>query len=137
MDCGRYISFKPLLLLIFLSLLLLSAWLLGYAEEGVDKRVDPELRGLWNGMVTRLIEKDVEGALGYFSPATRGRYRDQFNLMRERLPEIFTGMREIEPVYIKGDEAKYRVRIRENGGEHTGYIWFGKDVLGQWKIEKF
>ena len=123
--------------LVFVSLLLLSGWIVGAAEDSVDSRVDSELKALWGGMVTRLIERDIEGALGYFSYNTRGRYREQFNLIKERLPEIFSGMRDIEPVYIKGDEAKYRVRIREDGGGHTGYIWFRKDILGRWKIEKF
>ena len=124
-------------ILIFISLLLLSVWMLGHAEDSAEQRVDSEIKALWSAMVTRLIEKDIEGALGYFSYSTRGRYREQFNLIKERLPEIFSGMRDIEPVYIKGDEAKYRVRIREDGGGHTGYIWFGKDILGRWKIEKF
>lgn len=124
-------------ILIFISLILLSSWIAGYAEDAADQKVDSELKALWSGMVTRLIERDIEGALGYFSYSTRGRYREQFNLIKERLPEIFSGMRDIEPVYIKGDEAKYRVRIREDGGGHTGYIWFGKDILGRWKIEKF
>ncbi len=124
-------------ILIFISLLLLSVWMLGHAEDSAEQRVDSELKALWGGMVTRLIERDIEGALGNFAYSTRGRYREQFNLIKDRLPEIFTGMRDIEPVYIKGDEAKYRVRIREDGGGHTGYIWFGKDILGRWKIEKF
>ena len=123
--------------LVFVSLLLLCGWIVGATEDSVDSRVDSELKALWSGMVTRLIERDVEGALGYFAYSTKGRYREQFNLIKNRLPEIFSGMRDIEPVYIKGDEAKYRVRIREDGGERTGYIWFGKDILGQWKIEKF
>jgi len=126
---------KALMILVLIGVL--SGWTLGYAEDSVDHRVDSELKALWSGMVTRLIERDVEGALGYFSYSASGRYREQFNLIKERLPEIFAGMRDIEPVYIKGDEAKYRVRIREDGGERTGYIWFGKDILGQWKIEKF
>ena len=124
-------------ILIFVSLLLLSIWTSGYAEEAADHRVDSELKALWSGMVTRLIERDVEGALGYFAYSTRGRYKEQFNLIKDRLPEIFSGMRDIEPVYIKGDEAKYRLRIREDRGERTGYIWFGKDIVGKWKIEKF
>lgn len=111
--------------------------MLGYAEEGADQRVDAELKALWSGMVTHLLERDIEGALDYFSYSTRGRYKEQFNLIKDKLPEIFSGMRNIEPVYIKRDEAKYRVRIREDGGGHTGYIWFRKDMLGKWKIEKF
>ncbi|MDZ4384365.1 MAG: hypothetical protein U0940_02660 [Nitrospirota bacterium] len=124
-------------ILIFISLLFLSVWMLGHAEDSAEQRVDSKIKALWSAMVTRLIEKDIEGALGYFSYSTRGRYREQFNLMKERLPEIFAGMQDIEPVYIKGNEAKYRVRIREDGGERTGYIWFWKDIAGEWKIDKF
>ena len=124
-------------ILIFIALLFLSVWVLGHAEDSEEQRVDSELRALWSRMAARLIERDVEGALGYFAYSTKWRYREQFNLIKNRLPEIFAGMRDIEPVYIKEAEAKYRVKIREDGGEHTGYIWFGKDILGQWKIEKF
>lgn len=124
-------------LLVFTSLLLLSIWIAGYAEDMVDQRVDSELKGLWNNAVNHLINKDIEGALVYFTYSTRGRYRDQFNLIGDNLPAIFSGMRDIEPVYIKGDEAKYRARTKDEGGDRTGYIWFRKDFLGRWKIEKF
>lgn len=124
-------------ILVFTSLILLSAWIAGYAEDMADQRVDSELKSLWNNAVNHLINKDIEGALGYFVYSTRGRYREQFNLIGDRLPSLFSGMRDIEAVYIKGDEAKYRLRIKDEEGERTGYIWFRKDFLGRWKIEKF
>jgi len=124
-------------LLIFTSLMLLSFWIAGYAEEVMDRQIDKELKEIWNGMVDRLIRRDIEGAAGYITSSTRERYREQFHMIEDRLPEIFRVMRDIEPVYIKKDEAKYRIRIREDGGERTDYIWFRKDLLGRWKIERF
>ncbi len=110
---------------------------MGYAENMADQRVDSELRSLWEEMINRLVERDIERALGYFAYSSRGRYREQFKLIEEGLSEIFSGMREIEPVYIKEDDAKYRIRIKDEGGELTGYIWFRRDVFGRWKIDKF
>lgn len=124
-------------LLLFTSLILFSLWIAVHAEDMADRKVDPGLKTLWNEMITHLKDKDIEGALGYFTDSTRERYREQFSLIVDRLPAIFSGMRDIEPVYIKGDEAKYRVKIKDEAGENTGYIWFRKDILGRWKIEKF
>lgn len=124
-------------LLIFTSMMLLSFWIAGYAGDIADRRVDTELKGIWNGMVEGLMRKDIESALGYITYSTRGRYREQFRMIEDRLPEVFSEMRDIEPVYIKKDEAKYRIKIKGDGGESTGYIWFRKDLLGRWKIEKF
>ena len=124
-------------LLVFTSLLILSIWIAGHAEDISDHRVDSELKVLWSEMVTRLIDKDIEGALEYFTYSTRGRYREQFSLIKDSLPAIFSGMRDIEPVYIKGAEAKYRVKMKDAGGEHTGYLWFRRDIFGRWKIDKF
>ena len=122
---------------VFICLLLFAGWPEGYAGEITDPEADSELKTIWNGMITMLMEKDIEKAVEYFTHSTRERYREQFSLIADRLPVIFSGMRDIEPIYIKGDEAKYRVRINDNGRERTGYIWFRSDMLGRWKIEKF
>ena len=124
-------------ILIFISLILLSNWIAGHAENMADQKVDSELNTIWREMTNRLIEKDIEGALGYFAYSSRERYREQFSVIGDRLPMVFAGMRDIESVYIKDNEAKYRVRIKDASGGHTGYIWFRKDMSGRWKIEKF
>ncbi|MBI5755629.1 MAG: hypothetical protein HZA12_01775 [Nitrospirae bacterium] len=124
-------------ILIFISLILLSNQIAGYAEDVADQKVDSELKTIWREMTNRLIEKDIEGALGYFAYSSRERYREQFSVIGDKLPMVFAGMRDIESVYIKDNEAKYRVRIKDASGEHSGYIWFRKDMFGRWKIERF
>lgn len=128
---------KKKLLILVLSLIFLSVLAAGHAEDTTDYRMDNELKAIWNDMVTHLINKDVEGALGYFTYSSRWRYKEQFNQAVDKLPEIFSDMRNIEKVYIKEDEAKYRVRLKDKGKEYTSYIWFSKDMFGRWKIEKF
>src|SRR3989304_9442850 len=103
-------------ILIFISLILLSNWIAGYAEDVADQKVDSELNTIWREMTNRLIEKDIEGALGYFAYSSRERYREQFSVIGDRLPMVFAGMRDIESVYIKDNEAKYRVRIKDASG---------------------
>lgn len=124
-------------LFIFVLLLLFSGLITVYAEDVAEQRIDSSLRTIWNEMVARLSVGDIEGALEYFTYASRGRYREQFTSIRERLPALSSGMRDIEMVFIKGDEAKYRIKLKDRGGERTGYIWFRKDIFGRWKIEKF
>lgn len=137
--CGRYISFNLLKknLLFYLFLILLCTITSVYAADPPDLQSDVELKNIWNAMVTSLIKKDVEGALDNFTFISRWRYREQFRQAKDKLPEIFSGMRDIEKIYIKKGEAKYRIRIKENGKEYTNFIWFTKDLFGRWKIEKF
>lgn len=136
MGSGRYISFKstPLILL---SLFLVFSSIFVYAADQSDSQLDAELKNIWNSMVTALIKKDVEGSLDNFTYFSRWKYREQFRQAADKLPEIFSGMRDIEKIYIKKDEAKYRIRIKEKGKEYTSFIWFTKDMFGRWKINKF
>ncbi len=123
---------------IFLAVLILLIWnLTSHAGESTDTNIDKELKAIWGQMINRLAARDIEGALGYFTYSSRWRYKEEFTLIEDKLPEIFPKMREIESVYIKDDEAKYRVRIRNNHDEYTQYIWFRKDIFGRWKIDKF
>ena len=88
-------------------------------------------------MIDRLSAGDIEGAVGYFTYSSRWKYKEEFTLAKDKLPEISAKMGKIEPVYIKDDDAKYRVRIRDEENEYTHYIWFRKDIFGRWKIDKF
>lgn len=136
MDSGRYINFKTTFI-VFVFFIFFGISISGYAEDLKDPGIDSEIKSIWNEMVTRIVNKDIEGAIEYFTYSSRKRYREQFNMVAEKLPVIFSGMRYIEPVYIKDTEAKYRIRIKDANGERTVYIWFMKDFLGRWKIDKF
>ena len=138
---GRYISFKfkknSLLIYASFFMILLRILTSAYAADQPDSIADNEIKGVWNLMVTSLVKKDVAGALDNFTYSSRWRYSDQFRQAKDRLPEIFSGMRDIEKIYIKNNEAKYRIRLKENGKEYTSFIWFVKDMFGRWKIDKF
>lgn len=124
--------------LFIVTLIIVLSWsFTGYAGESTNTSIDKELKTIWGSMINRLSARDIEGALGYFTNSSRWRYKEEFTLIEEKLPEIFSKMREIESVYIKDDEAKYRVRIRNTHDEYTQYIWFRKDIFGRWKIDKF
>ncbi|MEK6714281.1 MAG: hypothetical protein AABY41_08845 [Nitrospirota bacterium] len=124
--------------LFIVTLIIVLSWsFTGYAGESTNTSIDKELKTIWGSMINRLSARDIEGALGYFTYSSRWRYKEEFTLIEEKLPEIFSKMREIESVYIKDDEAKYRVRIRNTHDEYTQYIWFRKDIFGRWKIDKF
>ncbi|MBI5193932.1 MAG: hypothetical protein HZA08_10895 [Nitrospirae bacterium] len=131
---GAYMKKK---LLILLSLFLMFCSISVYAADPPDSQSDVELKNIWNSMVTSLIKKDIESALDNFTLISRWKYHEQFKQVSDKLPEIFSGMRDIEKIYIKKGEAKYRVRFKENGREYTSFIWFTKDMLGRWKIDKF
>ena len=118
-------------------LLLLSCNLTSHAGEAVDAAVDKELKAVWASMISRLSAGDIEGAVGYFTYSSRWKYKEEFTLAKDKLPEISAKMGNIEPVYIKDDDAKYRVRIRNEDNEYTHNIWFRKDIFGRWKIDKF
>ncbi len=118
-------------------MILLSWNFTGHAGESVDIPIDKELKSIWTSMINRLSAGDIEGALEYFTDSSRWKYKAEFTLAKDKLPQISSKMEKIEPVYIKDDEAKYRVRIGNTGDEYTHYIWFRKDIFESWKIEKF
>lgn len=123
--------------LLLTILLLLSSNLTAHAGESMDAAVDKELKAVWASAIDRLSAGDIEGAIGYFTHSSRWKYKEEFTLANDKLPEISAKMGNIEPVYIKDDDAKYRVRIRNEDNEYTHYVWFRKDMFGRWKIDKF
>ena len=123
---------------ILLTVIVVISWnLTGHAGESIDANIDKGLKVIWTSMLARLSAGDIEGAVGYFTYSSRWKYKEEFTLAKDKLPEIYAKMGNIEPVYIKDDDAKYRVRIRDEDNEYTHYIWFRKDIFGRWKIDKF
>ena len=123
--------------LLLTIILLLSCNITSHAGESMDAAVDKDLKAIWASMINRLSAGDIEAAVGYFTYSSRLKYKEEFTLAKDKLPEIYAKMGNIEPVYIKDDDAKYRVRIRDEDNEYTHYIWFRKDIFGRWMIDKF
>lgn len=95
--------------------------------------VEEILKALWTKFKNDLITSNIEAALSIFTPETRGRYAEQFFLLGESLPDIFTNIGDIQIISLKDNLAKTRVYE----GEITHYVWFARDIYGQWKIHKF
>jgi len=95
--------------------------------------VEEILKALWTKFKNELIANNIEAALSIFTPETRGRYAEQFFLLSESLPDIFTNIGDIQIISLKDNLAKTRVYE----GEITHYVWFARDIYGQWKIHKF
>ena len=124
--------------LISLTIIFILSWnFAAHAGEFIDATIDKDLKAIWISMINRLSAGDIEGAIAYITYSSRWKYKKEFTSVKDKLPEISVKMRNIEPVYIKDDEAKYRSRIGTSNDEYTNYIWFRKDIFGIWKIEKF
>jgi len=105
--------------------------------------LDPDsmIKAKWNGMKSKLIDGDIDGALSYFTPVSQNKYQQIFTLLGGQLPDIASGMADIEQVYTYGYKAKYRIKKNEliNGVNYlvTHYIYFVMDPYGNWYIDSF
>ena len=107
------------------------------AEGRIPPEIDLKLRALWRAMVESLVSKDINGALVYFSPEMRFFYQTRLTRMVDSLPQVFTRLRDIEPGFLQGNRALYRLRESDLQGEVTYRIWFKMDDDGTWKIDEF
>jgi hypothetical protein len=103
--------------------------------------LDALLRAKWEGMKTALGNQDVSGAINYFLESSKVRYQNAFNVIIDDLPQIISGMQNIEMIYLKDNVAKYRIyRVHDINGTPqniTYYIYFVRDANGVWKIDRF
>lgn len=99
------------------------------------------LQEKWASMKALLGQGDVEGALGFFTPADRERYRTIFTGMWADLPQVVQDMANIQLIYVTEKVAKCRLRRTETyGGQavtFTYYVYFRQDPSGAWQIEGF
>lgn len=102
---------------------------------------DARIRSKWNGMKSRLIAGDIEGALDYFARPSQDQYRKIFTYLSDQISGIAANMEEIEQIYADDNVAKYRIMKDEvvNGGSYriTHYIYFVRDGYGHWYIDSF
>lgn len=107
----------------------------------IDDKVDKELKTTWHDMKSALINKNIQKAIEYYHVGTKENYREIYNAFGDKLPEIARDLGDIQPVYIKDNEAKYRLRKEETyGGKRvdvTYFVYFVKDSDGNWKILRY
>ncbi|MBI4688572.1 MAG: adhesin, partial [Nitrospirae bacterium] len=104
-------------------------------------QLDNLLKAKWNAMKTALVNKDVNGALNYYTEESKQLYNDTFTALYSNLPQITQNMQDIQLVYSEGTMAKYRIRRNEvyagQAIDITYYIYFVVDDKDIWKIHKF
>ncbi|MGV8073118.1 MAG: Ig-like domain-containing protein [Syntrophobacteraceae bacterium] len=103
--------------------------------------LDALLRSKWNGMKSKLSTGSIEDALNYFREGSRENYRQIFNSLATKLPELVSGMQEIEMVATQGKRVEYRinrVHIVDNEPVTINYtIYFLLDEDGIWRLDRF
>jgi hypothetical protein len=103
--------------------------------------IDALLKGKWEGMKGALLTGNIEKGLSYFIPSAQGRYREAFQVIIEELSQIVSAMQPIELIYLAENVAKYRInRVQDINGQQgtfSYYIYFMKDAIGIWKVDRF
>jgi hypothetical protein len=129
------INIRYILLGVMLPLCLNPAYAL-------DEKVDTELKLIWHDMKSSLVNRDIEKAIGYYHPETKQYYRDVYTAVGDKLPQVARElMGDIQPIYIKENEAKYRLLKKESYGgkivDVTYFVYFVKDSDGKWKVLRY
>ncbi len=106
------------------------------------EEMDALLKSKWEGMKTKLFDKDLTSAMEFFIEPSREIYQKAFEVIRDELPQIVLEMKDIEPIFIRNNVAEYRIeRLHrfDDGTEKTitYYIYFVKDRDGLWRIDRF
>ncbi|MDA8240573.1 MAG: hypothetical protein M0Z67_09425, partial [Nitrospiraceae bacterium] len=105
------------------------------------KKLDALLKEKWEGMKAALLAGDMEKGLSYIIRSAQSRYREAFQVIIEELPHIVSAMQPIELIYLVENAAKYRInRVQDVDGQQrtfSYYIYFTKDAIGNWKIDRF
>jgi len=103
--------------------------------------LDRLLRARWGGMKAALARGDIGAALEFFAASRQPRYRLIFEALAARLGQIVQDMQDIELIYARDGDAKYRLRRHEiYGGQAmtlTYYVYFLRDGTGLWVIDGF
>ena len=96
---------------------------------------------LAGGMKAALLAGDMEKGLSYIIRSAQSRYREAFQVIIEELPHIVSAMQPIELIHLVENAAKYRInRVHDVDGQQrtfSYYIYFTKDAIGNWKIDRF
>jgi hypothetical protein len=134
---GKFMMAKSFRYFLFGALFFL---LLNFAYA-IDENVDKELKTIWRDMKSALINKNIEKAVEYYHAETKENYRDIYTAFGDKLPQIVRDLGDIQSIYIRENEAKYRLLKKETYGgkivDITYSVYFIKDSDGKWKILRY
>ena len=104
------------------------------------EEIDRLLTKQWSDMKSRLADRDVEGAMKLFAEgSSKEMFRKNFELMKDILPQIVSGMAPItfDRLEGNGDVAFYKMQAEQGGKMLSFPVNFEKDSDGIWRIRFF
>jgi hypothetical protein len=103
-----------------------------------EKEDDAKIKAIWAEFRSAVKSKDIKKALEYIEENVRSTYEYNFNLLKDRLDEVASSLRDIELDEFKyGYMADYRMLIEFEGEKNDCLVRFEKDQNGNWKIRFF
>ena len=88
-----------------------------------------------------MLQGKTDAALDFFTITSKDKYSKIFSILKNELPDIMNSMSDLELIYIKDSEAKYRIKRDQviNGKTYdiTYYVYFFQDPFGYWHLDSF
>lgn len=111
------------------------------AVTGINVHPMPPLKSKWDAMKAAMAKGDVVAATKDFTPDAALLYRELFGVLGPKMATAAAEMQDIQPVYLRGDTAQFRIRRDElvDGAPTTitYYVYFARDGRGFWKLRSF
>ena len=93
--------------------------------------------GVWDQMVSRLRAGDINGAVSFYSVASKDKYREAFtSLSKDEMSSMAKDLGAIKQSSLEQDTAQYYFERPVNGQMITFPVEFNKED-GQWKIMEY
>ena len=100
-------------------------------------KIDPLLKGKWEGMKSALVSEDINGAIGFFEGASQDIYRDQFAALKPILNLIANEISQVNLIKVEDNIAEYEIITTRDGETYSFSLLFMRDKDGLWKIKSF
>jgi hypothetical protein len=98
-------------------------------------QTDQMLKSIWSQITSKLAAGNIEGALAYFAPGARDRYRKVLNDIAPGLPAMFASFPPITPTKMTVGDAEYFVVLPQGGVNYGYYLYFTQGPDGVWRLE--
>jgi hypothetical protein len=103
----------------------------------LEVRPNPKFEELWSGFLTKIVAKDLEGALGYFREERRAEYRRLYEKVgMEKLARVFGVAKDFARVSVAGYRAEYSfMAVSTTGEPRSGIASFWLERDGVWRMD--
>jgi len=99
-----------------------------------NQELEGQLLGVWYGMLDRLGNNDISGALNAVYPPGRDRYQSIFTDLQADLPVVADGMGDIRLSAMGEDLAEFQVTRNRDGFPMAFLIYMVRNADGIWQI---